>query len=177
MGEELIALLSDHRLVQTMKKRMFGDLDVLCDLDDESRQVRKKAHLRMFGWMCLALLLLACFVGRYVLKLADWCDCLYFAVVTITTIGFGDIAPKEPLERLCVAVLTLMIVPLFATFLGSYMDLRRGADVAEADLRSQLTTQRATSLAAFKQKMRVAGKTSSREDFLVFMLVRNGVAT
>mmetsp|Transcript_4280 Transcript_4280/g.8536 ORF Transcript_4280/g.8536 Transcript_4280/m.8536 type:complete len:313 (-) Transcript_4280:102-1040(-) len=175
--EELISLASDHRLVQTIKKRLFGDLEVLGDLDDDSKLVRKKARLRMFGWMCLALLFTACLVGRHVLKLADWCDCLYFAVVTITTVGFGDIAPKEPLERLCVAVLTIMIVPLFATFLGSYVDLHRGSDVAEADLTSQLTTQRATTLAAFKQETRDAGKKGSREDFLVFMLVRNGVVT
>jgi len=129
----------------------------------------------MFGWMCFALLFLLFLVGRHVLKLDNWCDCLYFAVVTITTVGFGDIAPKEAGERLCVAVLTLMIVPLFATFLGSYVDLRRGNDIAEADLTSQLTTHRTTTLAAFKQEMRDAGKMGSREDFLVFMLVRNGV--
>lgn len=175
--EELISLASDLRLVQSIKKRLFGDLDVLGDLDDDSKQVRKKARLRMLGWMCIALLFLACLVGRHVLKLDNWCDCLYFAVVTITTVGFGDIAPKEPVERLCVAVLTLMIVPLFATFLGSYVDLHRGADIAEADLTSQLTTYRAATLAAFKQEMRDAGKMGSREDFLVFMLVRNGVVS
>jgi len=173
--EELISFVSDNRLVHSMKKRLFGDLDVLSDLDDDSKLVRKKARLRMFGWMCVALLFLACLVGRHVLKLDDWVDCLYFAVVTITTVGFGDIAPKEPVERLCVALLTLIIVPLFASFLGSYVDLHRGVDAAEADLRSQLTTHRTATFGAFKQEMRDAGKMGSREDFLVFMLVRNGI--
>ena len=45
-----------------------------------------------------------------------WCDTLYFVIVTLTTVGYGDVSPATPLGKALAAVLmlvgySLIIVP------------------------------------------------------------------
>lgn len=181
--EQMILLLAEHRLVNATKQHFFGDVSTSKDrLDASSMLAWKRVRLRMLGWLCFVLIGIVFLVGHLVLGLADWRDSVYFAVVTVTTVGFGDIAPKTPLARLCVAMLTLLLVPLFALFLGIYVDLQRGLTVAEGltGIREQLTFSRLATLAAFRHEVCAGGRLStsvSREDFLVFMVVRNDIVS
>lgn len=59
-------------------------------------------------------------------------DSVWWAVVTITTVGYGDIVPETELGRITAAVLMLSGVALLGTVAASLASLFRLEDVAEA---------------------------------------------
>merc|ERR1712037_270505 len=81
---------------------------------------RQKARSRVLAGVCLGIVLLGSILGRFVIGLPSWLDSLYFSVVTLTTVGFGDIVPNTRWARTCTAVGSLVLVPLFANALLSY---------------------------------------------------------
>jgi voltage-gated potassium channel Kch len=48
--------------------------------------------------------------------LSDWLSCLYFAVITSTTVGYGDIQPAGALSRLFSAILSVLGLLFFTMF-------------------------------------------------------------
>ena len=48
----------------------------------------------------------------------DWFDCIYWAVITCTSIGFGDFSPMKQSDRLAAVFYLLLAVGLFASTLG-----------------------------------------------------------
>lgn len=46
----------------------------------------------------------------------DWLDSVYFTVVTMATVGYGDFTPKTPEGKVGAMVLILFGIGLFATF-------------------------------------------------------------
>ncbi|MBI1355463.1 MAG: ion transporter [Acidobacteria bacterium] len=61
---------------------------------------------------------------------------MYWAIVTMTTVGFGDIAPKTPLGQLLAAVLMLMGYGIIAVPTGIV-----GAEIARASRRGPVSAQ------------------------------------
>ncbi|CAK0840435.1 unnamed protein product, partial [Prorocentrum cordatum] len=58
----------------------------------------------------------------------EWHDCVYFSVITITTVGLGDVAPRRPSARAATGLAMLFGVPLFGSALGACVEaLRAGA--------------------------------------------------
>jgi len=47
----------------------------------------------------------------------------YFALTTLTTIGFGDFYPVTDAERLVIAFLFLSGVTVFSYFMGVFIDI------------------------------------------------------
>ena len=64
--------------------------------------------------------------------LENWWDCLYFSMVTITTLGFGDIAPITTLGRLLVAIETVSGVLFIGLFLNA-LSLQQSKIISEEE--------------------------------------------
>lgn len=47
-----------------------------------------------------------------------WIDAFYFCVITLTTVGYGDFAPKTPIGKLFTVVYIFIGLGLLAAFIG-----------------------------------------------------------
>ncbi|CAK9084103.1 unnamed protein product [Durusdinium trenchii] len=57
----------------------------------------------------------------------DWTEALYFSVVTLATIGYGDdVTPKSEKSKLSIGLLALIGVPLFGLILGRIVQITYG---------------------------------------------------
>lgn len=62
-----------------------------------------------------------------------WIDALYFAVVTIATVGYGDLVPQTVLGKLFTIVYILTGIGLFVAFAAALTQRMVGAAKAEED--------------------------------------------
>lgn len=46
----------------------------------------------------------------------SWLDCFYFSVVTISTVGYGDLSPTTPLSKIFTMIYILMGISVFVSF-------------------------------------------------------------
>ncbi|MBI1176879.1 two pore domain potassium channel family protein [bacterium] len=71
----------------------------------------------------LALLLLAGTMFYWRVERWSVVDSLYFCVMTIATIGYGDLVPTTPLAKIFTIGLALLGIGMFATFVGKMVAL------------------------------------------------------
>jgi hypothetical protein len=68
-------------------------------------------------------------VGTVVYKLLEdwsWVDAVYFSVVAVTTVGFGDLTPSTDASKLFTVVYVLIGISIITTYLHARMG-RRGS--------------------------------------------------
>eukprot|EP00047_Mylnosiga_fluctuans_P004304 m.233757 g.233757 ORF g.233757 m.233757 type:complete len:256 (+) comp12564_c0_seq1:1-768(+) len=72
---------------------------------------------------------------------ATWLDCFYFAVMSVTTVGYGDIAVATPGARIVCALYTLVAPLVYATAMGTLVQLVFVADegVSDEDIKNAVT--------------------------------------
>ena len=84
----------------------------------------------------LGLLLLIGSIAFRFLEPFTWIQAFYFAVATMTTVGYGDLVPSSDWTRLLVAIYALISITMYvslASFLGVYYLERREAIRKERD--------------------------------------------
>jgi voltage-gated potassium channel Kch len=72
-------------------------------------------HVRVLMGLVTALIVVATVFYRLVEQWA-WIDALYFAVVTIATVGYGDLVPRTVLGKLFTIAYILTGIGLFVAF-------------------------------------------------------------
>jgi len=120
-------------------------------------------------------------------------DGLYFSLVTLTTIGFGDYTGTLPIDtsvsRVHCCVLMLVGIPFFAAWLGMVIDVMFGSSSDHAVLKhmSDLNTRKFDELKKFQRDLVEWGffgiEENMKEDkvsqitWILFILVCNGVVS
>jgi hypothetical protein len=64
--------------------------------------------------MALALIIIGTWMFQSVMDIS-WSESFYFTIVTLTTVGFGDITPETDYQRVVVALFVLIGVTIFVT--------------------------------------------------------------
>ena len=57
----------------------------------------------------------------HILEKWSWIDSLYFTIITLATIGYGDLVPTTPLGKLVTVVFVIVGVGIFLGFLNIMM--------------------------------------------------------
>lgn len=170
------------RKALSLKQARVGVFDVTAQ--------RRRWRRRTLGCLSalLLLLLFASLLAKlFVRKCHSWVDALYFSVVTLSTIGYGDLAPgKEPGSRLVVSLLVLFGVPFFAMMLARIVEIAygRAKSLSLPAVVGGLTNEKFEQLIEFTDKLWRAGgynskpQASLREEitpfeFLCFILTQN----
>jgi voltage-gated potassium channel len=66
-------------------------------------------------------------VGTVVFHLLEkwsWIDSLYFTIITLATIGYGDLVPTTPVGKLVTVIFVIIGVGIFLGFLNKMMETR-----------------------------------------------------
>jgi len=84
--------------------------------DQGSRRRQLIGALVFLGCLIFCILFFAC-TSRY-----NLIDATYFVVVTIFTVGYGDLHPTTGLEKLCVVFMTFMSMGFVAAAVGTVLD-------------------------------------------------------
>merc|ERR1712023_385234 len=94
----------------------------------------------------------------------DFTDGRYFTIVTLSTLGYGDIVPTTDLGKMVTSGISLICVPIFAMLLGQIVDIVYGK--ARNDqihtVVGGLTTEKFEHLIEFCDEMVKAGAYNSK---------------
>ncbi|MEK7626285.1 MAG: potassium channel family protein [Patescibacteria group bacterium] len=84
--------------------------------DLEAQQIRKiRTNFRLAGLLAGSMILIGTVFYHFVEKLS-YLDSFYFSVITLATVGYGDITPKTDIGKLFTAFYVLAGIGIIATF-------------------------------------------------------------
>jgi hypothetical protein len=93
------------------------------------------AHVyKLLAASAVALIAIATVVYK-LLEDWSWVDSLYFSVIAVTTVGFGDITPSTDTSKIFTVVYLLAGISIFASYLHARTG-RRGANRARSSTRT-----------------------------------------
>ncbi|CAJ1382456.1 unnamed protein product [Effrenium voratum] len=156
--------------------------------DPEAQKSRWRRRTISCFFALFALLASCSVVAKLMVrKCHTWVDALYFSVVTLSTIGYGDLTPgKEPGSRVVIGIVVLIGVPLFALFLARMVEIAygRARNSGIPAVVGGLTNEKFEQLIEFTDKLWRAGGYNSRPqdslreqitpfEFLCFILTQN----
>ena len=88
--------------------------------EDLDREQKSRAY-KALSASAVSLIL----VGTVVMKFIEdwtWVDALYFSVVTVTTVGFGDLTPESDAGKLFTVFYIIVGVGIIATYLNARLE-------------------------------------------------------
>ena len=78
-------------------------------------------------YILLSLAITVVILGTVVFHLLEkwsWIDSLYFTVITLATVGYGDLTPTTPVGKLFAVIFVISGVGIFLAFLNKVMERR-----------------------------------------------------
>ncbi|MDQ5972131.1 MAG: hypothetical protein QG553_290 [Patescibacteria group bacterium] len=66
-----------------------------------------------------------------------WVDAYYFCIVTLTTVGYGDITPKTDAGKLFTTIYILVGIAIFGAFINAFVKKRGQKMQARASARTE----------------------------------------
>ncbi len=78
-------------------------------------------------YILLSLAITVVILGTVVFHLLEkwsWIDSLYFTVITLATVGYGDLTPTTPVGKLVAVIFVIVGVGIFLAFLNKVMERR-----------------------------------------------------
>ena len=78
-------------------------------------------------YILLSLAITVVILGTVVFHLLEkwsWIDSLYFTVITLATVGYGDLTPTTPVGKLFAVIFVISGVGIFLAFLDKVMEQR-----------------------------------------------------
>ena len=78
-------------------------------------------------YVLLSLAITVVTVGTVVFHLLEkwsWIDSFYFTIITLATIGYGDLVPTTPVGKLVTVIFVIVGVGIFLGFLNKMMERR-----------------------------------------------------
>lgn len=74
----------------------------------------KARYIAFVGLLVLAIGV----VFYHIVESLSWIDSLYFCIITLTTIGYGDIVPKTDIGKLFTSVYVIVGIGIFAAVIN-----------------------------------------------------------
>jgi voltage-gated potassium channel len=94
---------------------IFMSLALMLGLFRELWELFKKPQYRsLIFWA--GIILLGGMIFYHQVEGWSWLDALYFSVVTLSTVGYGDLTPTTPVGKIFTVAYILMGISIFITF-------------------------------------------------------------
>jgi voltage-gated potassium channel Kch len=78
-------------------------------------------------YILLSLAITTVIVGTVVFHLLEkwsWVDSFYFTIITLATVGYGDLTPTTPVGKIVTVIFVIVGVGIFLAFLNKVMERR-----------------------------------------------------
>ena len=95
----------------------------------EVRTTLTKYQFRILGFISLLTLAIGTIAYHFIENLS-WIDSVYFSTITLTTIGYGDIAPQTDIGKLFTVFYVIIGISIIGAFVNAIIR-RAGARNAE----------------------------------------------
>lgn len=99
--------------------------------NQEEQEAQLRAQTAQFSLVAIALLILiASSVAFFkVVENWNWVDSYYFTIVTIATVGYGDLHPTTDIGKIGATIVIMLGIGLFSTFATMLLKRRALKDI------------------------------------------------
>lgn len=171
------------RLIQQLRSPFsLSDDEEIMDEEGQRRKIRQRFRAQL--QLLTTYLLLASCISKHALGLASSWQALYFSVVTLTTVGFGDLVPVTASGKWVVSILCLFGVPIFGNTMAELVALIYGERTRHVKQQlPSLSVPKLLQMRKFAQELDDMGQTPisgeehriSKFEFCCFLLVQNKI--
>ena len=95
-------------------------------------------HLVACGWIFIGGVGEYTSSGEYTSNGAVYLEAFYWTVTTLTTIGYGDITPANPLQFIYVIIIMFMGAAIYGFIIGNIANIIANIDVAKSQFREKI---------------------------------------
>lgn len=93
---------------------------------EKNQEDQLKAQTAQFGLVALALvtLIVGSTIFFHLNEGWSWLDSYYFTIVTVATVGYGDLHPTTDVGKIAVTIVIMLGIGLFSTFASMLLKRR-----------------------------------------------------